>query len=117
MFTVNQKVLLPNGLTGTIVSISKRQPMGDGMVNGKDRIKVRYEDMRGGLAEGWFPTEQVKEFNFTEQLNKIDEDIKKLEEVSEIKNREELDWISTEEVKPDTPKQAPITNDETNFEG
>lgn len=113
MWSKGQVVTLPNGNSGVIQEVSKREEV-NGLVRGRDKCKVRYEDGNGGQAEQWFAFDVLNRSKVVEVIvpDKEEEMIK----VSEIKDREKLDWIAEPTIlKADEISETPV--DTTNFVG
>lgn len=114
MWFKGQAVSLPNGKTGIIQEVSIKEVV-NGLSRGRDKCKVRYEDGYGGQAEQWFDFDKLNEPKPVQVA--IEDKEEELIKVSEVKDREKLDWIQPvvdekpEELKPVDPV------DETTLQG
>ena len=120
MFSVNQKVILPeshNNLEGVVVVVPKQLTQQTGLTQQLGRVKVSY--MSGiGMTEAWFKNEVLEEWkapkDITAELKAIHQ--LELEEIAKENEREKLSWIenagSSEDTKVNVEKMKAKLEDE-----
>ena len=65
------KLLLPNGMVGTVVDISPRNTSQDNLRTGRDQIKCSYTSGFGMNTEAWFDYDKVKELKEPEAKKEV----------------------------------------------
>lgn len=101
MFVIHQKVILPkshNEKEGTVVVVPKHIRIQSGLSQNKDRVKVSYLTVGGGMTEAWFPITGDKAITAWKAPKDIKKELEakhqqKMEEVAAEHDREKLDWI------------------------
>ena len=106
MFSVNQKVILPeshNNLEGVVVVVPKQLTQQTGLTQQLGRVKVSY--MSGiGMTEAWFKNEVLEVWkepkDITASLKAIHQ--LELEKIAKENEREKLSWIENAGSSEDT---------------